>query len=395
MLAGAVEHVPVYNATLMGGQYFFRTDRASLSGNAQVVAAPILRLDDKWAVIPVWSSAYQGTKGVGDGVGAGTLFQQQMDHRIGFSALHTPDDSQWRLKPSVSYKRQYLKETRDETWGKGLFDYEKIAVGFEAENVYKEPFSYRLGLDVYRIKFPNYETLESAAGVDPQGNPLGRELASKNVLDSWNVQASLSGSRPFPYDDPKVSVSGGYSLLYQRFPDQRLVNRRGAFENAMRNDFQQSLNAAVGHPSRPWGLRLDSSFAASFVYNRSNQNTFDAARTQYIEDAYSYWSVGAGPAVTLSWGDRKRPTWASLGLRWSRVNFLGRLAQNADGLYLGEKQHQDRYIASVAYGYPIAPGFQLKVQTNWLWQSSNQAYEKTYAYTYRTANYLMGFTWEY
>jgi hypothetical protein len=394
-VAGAVEHMPVYNVNVMGGQYFFKDQRSSLSGNVQALAAPILKFNDSWSLIPTISSNYQGTKGVGDGVGSGTLYQQQMDHRLGVSALRSITGTTWKLKPTMSYKRQYLKETRNEDWGKGLFDYEKIAAGFEVENVYKEPFSWRAALDLYRIKFPNYESLESNAGVDPQGNPLGRELASKDVLDTHNVQASFSGSRPFPYDDPKVSLQAGVSSLYQRYPDQRLVNRRGSFDNSMRYDLQQALSASVGIPTKLRGARLDTSFGTSFTYNRSNQNTYDASRTTFIEDSYSYYSVGAGPAFTLSWGEVRRPTWASLSFRWNRTLFLGRLAQNADGLYLGEKQYHDRYVATLTYGYPIAPGFNLKVQSNFLWQASNQAYEKTYAYTYRTANYLMGFTWEY
>lgn len=394
-VAGAVEYLPVYNVNVMGGQYFFKAQRSSLSGNVHALGAPIFKLNDRWSLIPTVASNYQGTKGVGDGVGPGTLYQQQMDHRFGFSALHSVSGTNWRMKPSVSYKRQYLKETRNEDWGKGLFDYEKVAAGFEVENIYKEPFSWRAGLDLYRVKFPNYESLESNAGVDPQGNPLGRELASKDVLDTYNVQASFSGSRPFPYDDPKVSLQAGVSSLYQRFPDQRLVDRRGSFENDMRYDLQQALSFSIGVPSKVRGARLDTSFGTNFIYNRSNQNTFDAARVTFVEDSYSYYSVGAGPAATLSWGEARRPTWLTASFRWNRTQFLGRLAQNADGLYLGEKQYQDRYAMTLAYGYPIAPGFNLKVQTNFLWQASNQAHEKTYAYTYRTANYLMGFTWEY
>jgi len=200
--AKAVEVIPIFKTSLLGGQYFLFGSRANLSGNGTLVAAPVLEFNERWTLIPMWSSDYRGTKGVGEGVGAGTLFQQQMNHRISATGVYKPEDTTWRLKPSLSYKRQFLNETKNEKWGFGLFDFEKIAIGIEAENVYKEPFSYRFGFDAYRIRFPNYDSLESEVGVDPNGNPLGRELAPKNVLDTYNYRLSASGNLPFPYRDP-------------------------------------------------------------------------------------------------------------------------------------------------------------------------------------------------
>ena len=347
----------------------------------------------------MYAGSYQGTKGVDDGVGAGTLFQQQMDHRVSASAIRRLEGSDWKLKPSVSYKREFLKETRDEIWGKGLFDFEKIAAGFEAENAYKDPFTYRLAFDVYRVRFPNYESLESKSGVDPLGNPLGRELASKRVLDTYNYQLSASGSRPCPYENPQFVLSGTYSFLYQDFLDQRLVNQRGQFDDSARKDFLQSVSGSIGRPirTRVFGedARLDLSLGLSLAYDRSNQNTYDAVFSRYVPQAYSYVLFGAGPAANFSWGDSKQPSWLSGSFRWSRQNFLGRLAQDGEGLYGSAKQRQDRYSLFFGYGHPIAPKLTLTVRTNLLWAQSNQKYEKTYSYTYRAISYLLGVNYEY
>ena len=66
----------------------------------------------------------------------------------------------------------------------------------EAENVYKEPFSYRMGYDVFYTRFPNFKSLESKSGVDPAGLPLGRETAGVRTLDTINQQVSFSLTRP-------------------------------------------------------------------------------------------------------------------------------------------------------------------------------------------------------
>ncbi|HAM36977.1 MAG TPA: hypothetical protein DEB40_07085 [Elusimicrobia bacterium] len=397
--AAALEYVPVYNMSFLGGQYFMQGSRGNLNGNVRAVAAPLLRRDSEWSFLPLYVGEYQGIKGVDDGVGAGTLYQQKMDHKASFAALYTPRGGPWKLKPSLSYKREFLKETRDESWGRGLFDYEKLAMGFEAENLYREPFSYRLGMDIYRIRFPNYQSLESNAGTDPQGNPLGRELASRNVLDTYNYQLSASASYPLPYEEPVMSLTAEYGFLYQDYHDQRLVDARGQLADQSRRDFLQtvSMGATYPRPVQVFGeaCRLDSSLAFNFAYNGSNQNTYDASRTQFVGDSYSYYSAGGGPTFRMAWGDKKRPAMASLSMRYHHVAYLGRQAQDGDGIYSGSQQWQDRYLLGLNYAYPIARGFYLKVQTNLLWERSNQNYEKTYAYNYQTANYIMGFTYEY
>ena len=397
--ASAVEWTPVLNGSVSGGQYFFQGQRGNLGGNAVLNAAGLAKLSERWSLLPMYSGSYRGTKGVDDGVAAGTLFQQQMDHGLSVTGIRKLEDSTWSVKPSAGYKREFLKETRNESWGRGLFDYEKISAGIEFENKYKEPFSLRAGLDVFRVRFPNYESLESRSGVDPFGNPLGRELAPKHVLDTYNWQASVSGTRPWPFEAPKYVLSGSYSFLYKDFLDQRIVDQSGQFRDTARKDFLQSLGGSIVRPMpvRVFGDegRLDLSMGLSFSYNRSNQNTFDATFARYLADSYSYWTLGAGPAATLSWGDKKAPTWTSASFRWTRQSYLGRLVQDEVGAYGSAKQKHDRYALSLGCGYPIAPKLTMTFRTNFLWAASNQKYQKNYSYAYRAMNYLIGVAYEY
>jgi hypothetical protein len=400
--ARAAEYAPVLNATVMGGQYFFENNNANVSANASVNAAEAIKFDDRWTLVPLYSGSYQGTKGVNDQVAAGTLFQQAVDNRVSVTGIYSVEGSNWKLKPQASYKYEFLKETRDETWAHGLFDYEKIGAGFEAENVYNDPFSYKIGLDFFRIRFPNFQSLESQAPVDPLGNTLARSNANQSILDSYNYALSLSGSRPFPYNDPVVSLSAGYSVTWQEYIDQSIVDSKGQLTDHRpygRRDFLQTFNTSVGypHPLRLFGVdtRLDSSLNFNAAYNGSNQNFFDAAATQFFYDAYSYYSWGWGPAFGLTWGDKKHPTTAGVSFNYINTQYVGRQAENGDGIYIGDNQWQDRYQLTMKYSMPISPGFSLKAQTDFLWARSNNTFEKTYAYNYRTANYMLGFSYEY
>lgn len=393
----AYEVVPVYGFTMLGGQYFFAGDKSKLNANVTANAAPAVKLGGGRLFLPLYSGSYRGTKAVTDSVGAGSLFAQGMSHRLSFGYLRPVEGTSWKVKPSLSYKWDYLKETRDETWGRGLFDTQTVGLGFEAENTYKEPFSYRFGYDFFYTRFPNFKSLESKSGVDPAGNALGRETAGVRTLDTLNNQVTFSITRPVPYEKPVVALTMGYRLLWQKFHDQPLVNLAGQFQGENRQDFTNALTASVVHPREAFGgkARLAYGFSGGFTYLGSNQNTYDAGQTRYIADSYSYRTLSMGPSVSASWGPKESASTASLGFTWSRQSYFGRLVQDANGLYQTDKQRHDRFQLSLGYGVPIAPNFRMLAQANMLWVDSNMRYEKTYRYSYNTANYLMGFTYDY
>jgi hypothetical protein len=194
-------------------------------------------------------------------------------------------------------------------------------------------------------------------------------------------------------------LQGSAGFLYKDFADQRLVDSGGQFQATGRRDIAPSLAGSVGRPIpvKVFGGdgRVDLNMGLSFAYNKSNQNTFDATFAQYIPDSYSYWTLGAGPGATLSWGDRKAPAWLSGSLRWTRQTYTGRLVQDSAGAYGSEKQRHDRVGFSLGYGYPLAPKLTMTFKTNLLWATSNHKYEKNYRYDYRAANFLIGVSYEY
>lgn len=395
--ARALEVVPVYGLTMLGGQYFFAGDKSKLNANVTANAAPAVKLGGGRLFLPLYTGSYRGTKSVTDSVGSGSLFAQGMSHRLAFGYLRPIEGTTWKVKPSVSYKWDYLKETRDETWGKGLFDTQTVGLGFEAENTYKEPFTYRFGYDFFYTRFPNFKSLESKSGTDATGNPLGRETAGVRTLDTLNQQLSFTVTRPIPYEKPVVALTAGYRLLWQKFHDQPLVNLAGQFRSENRQDFTNSLTASAVHPREAFGgkARLGIGLNSGFNYTGSNQNTYDAGQTRFIADAYSNWSLTLGPSLSVGWGPKESPTTASTGLTWTRQSYFGRLVQDANGLYQSDTQTHDRYQLSFGYGTPIATNFRLLAQANFLWVDSNMRYEKTYKYTYNTSNYLLGFSYDY
>src|SRR5262249_50654230 len=117
---------PVLDVELLGGQYFFQHNDGALSGNFHFTAAAAIKSPrlSAWTFEPLLASGYRGTKQVTDLVGGGTLFQETIENRAALRAVYEASPL-WRVKPSASYEIDYLKETKDETWGHGLFDHRR------------------------------------------------------------------------------------------------------------------------------------------------------------------------------------------------------------------------------------------------------------------------------
>jgi hypothetical protein len=126
----AYDITPYYNASLMGGQYFYETNQGALAGNASLLATASMKFSSDFTLIPLYSGRYQGAKQVQDLAGGGTLFQALMDHMVSVKGVYSATPL-LKIKPELAIKREYLKETRNEAWGDGLFDY--MRPGFSIE----------------------------------------------------------------------------------------------------------------------------------------------------------------------------------------------------------------------------------------------------------------------
>ncbi|MBI5243126.1 MAG: hypothetical protein HY922_05490 [Elusimicrobia bacterium] len=389
----AVEVEPLLSLKFLGGQYFFQGQKGALSGNVSALFAPAVRLDERWAVLPSVSGSYQGTKQVIDLVGAGTLFQEQMDYRVAAKTVYQGADSLWRLKGGLGYKLQLLKETKDEDWGRGLFDYRTLDIGLEAEYVYRDPFSLRVGYDYAWTYFPNYDSLESEAAFDFQGRPLARELVGDAVL---NTHANmLTAALDVPLKGV-AAVQAGLRLMQQIYPNQPVVAPSGQLMGEKRTDYQTAFDASLKVPFAAGpDIRIAACADASVSNLISNQNSYDARAARWLDRFYNHTQVGAGAGLQFLFGDERLPIEWSLGASWSRRSYPHRPIQDESGLYQDESLRQRSWLFSTTLKYPMAPRFALMFNFQHGQTASNQGCRLFYSAGYRATNYLFGFTYDY
>ena len=383
---------PIMSLQVLGGQNFYGTQTPSLTGDAAGLFAPAVKINDQWSLLPSLSSDYIGTRQVLQIVGGGTLFRSEWDNDAQLKALYVPQGSAWKLKPFFSFKYDMLQETNDEPLGRGLYDYNQWDLGLDAEYVYLDPFAVRLGFDYYQVHFPNYTSLQSQAATQFQGASIAQELVGDYVLDSHNVLLSASADAPLWR---ALIAEGRLGLLYAYYPRQYVVDPAGAGTSALRQDVTTFIGAGL---KRPWQLgektKALASFDLDYLYDSSNQNSFDASQTQYIPYFYNYGELKLSPGFKLFVGPEKTPiVWQLSGSLWWR-RYPHRNIQDVNGAYLGSDLYTDNWMIQTSLAYPISAHFNLLFNAQYGQATSNEQYQELYQYTFTTATYMFGFSYD-
>ena len=381
---------PVANIDLLGGQYWVSESApASFGGNLNIFFSPAINFGSGTALLPIYSGSYSGTKDVQELVGGGTLARELQDHSLSFKFVKKLP-SQMKLKVSAGYKIEYLKETIDETWGKGLFDYNKTSVGFEFEKPL-EALKIRSGLDYYTMAYPNYQALitkpEFETSLDTTTYSELSTQAGINVLDYSTIALFFEGARQF---SEGFMGFARYNLALKNFVDQKTVQSSGEFSGTLRADTVHYLAAGASFGTS----RVKLGFSDTIQLYDSNQNSFDIANSKYIANYYDFIENSFSPNVVFSLGSGEIPM--KLSFFWDiayRV-YGERLAQQADSVYKADKISQTINTTGVSFVYPIAGSLSAKFAANYRDSVSNMKYEKNYKYNYYTLNYFVGINWQ-
>ncbi|MHB2025853.1 MAG: hypothetical protein ACYCPQ_04345 [Elusimicrobiota bacterium] len=388
-----VEISPIYDFSILGGQNFYTGQTGSLSLDADGLIAPAIKFNDNWSLLPSLSTVYNGTRQVIDIVGGGTLFQSQWDNQAELKAVYQPDGSNWRFKPYTSFKYEFLQQSSQEQLGQGLYDYYQWDVGADAEYVYRDPFSVRFGIDYYQVHFPNYTTLESQTATSFQGQSLARELVGNYVLDSQDILLSASADAPIL---GKLVLVGRADLLYAQYPDQHVVDNSDNLESSLRSDVTPIIGTGIKYP---WqigdGIKALGAFNVDYSYVSSNQNSFDASQTQYIPYFYNYGQLTVSPDFKIFIGPDKNPITCDLSVTWWYDRYPHRPIQDAAGAYLGQDLYTNNWMLETSLNYPMAEHFNLVFNVQYGQGTSNNQFQNFYQYSFTTATYMFGFSYDY
>jgi hypothetical protein len=384
--AYAIEVKPVVNAQLLGGQYFYNGSDNAFGAVTSLSAAPFLKFNEDWSLVPLYSGNYNGTQQVQDLIGGGTLFQEAQDHTGSLKLIRSFGDH-WKVKGIGAYGAQFLRETKDESWGHGLYDNRRASGGIETEYSWDKERFVRFAYDYYAIRFPNYTSLESQG--DAQG--LGRELNAPDVLDTHNHALTLGSQIALPWNG---FLEGTASYTWSHFGSEHVVDLAGQLTPEVRNDTIEALSLQGTWPivlKSRW--KLFSSLGYSWNHTLSNQNHYDAQQFFFNSNYYSYSTQSLQNQWTFAMGD---DPW-TLAWNWSLTHqsYADRAVQDSAGLYGTDATHVNGFFTGFTFTYPIAKGFKLNALTQFGWNDSNNHDNAVYQYHYNTQAYLAGFSYAY
>ena len=397
--SAAAQQLPAWKAQgdvdLMLGQYFFNGAAGSLNGYASADAQLLRSLSSDWGFYLDGRASYTGFKQVDELAGGGTLFQQSMDASLGAKWIKRWDEG-WSLKPSVGLDAQLFRETKDESWGKGLYDYYRPEAGVVWEHKTRLsdeiPWTWQLSYDLYYTRYPHFQSLTTQFGTEQTAPNPG-----SHILDTVSNQFGYRNE----YDLPDfISAWIFYSISFVSFTDQKVVQAQGQFLSTNRSDTNQSLNVGASKRFNDWQIlgRIRPVAALGFTITDqiSNQNDFDAdpKRLKFIGAFYDYWEARVSPSLTTTFLATK--TIVRLGADFASRSYTGRLAQNTDGSYKGEKLQQLSESVALDASYPVwRDDLLLKARVAWSNTSANTAFEQTYQYNYHDYNYFAGVGWKF
>jgi len=386
-LTAELKITPVANISLLGGQYFLEGETDSFTGNANIFFSPVINFSEKTALLPIYQGIYSGTKDVKELVGGGTLTRKVLDNSLTLKATHKISDD-LKAKVKVGYKMEYLQETEDEDkFGDGLFDYNRIIAGMEGEKALNENWNLRAGYDFYIMSYPNYSSLITTyqTSIDTATYTEISKNAGEDVLDYSTHELFFETIRSF---SEKLSGKIIYDIAYKSFNDQTIVKSDGSFSSSKRSDLVHLLSFGISNKLEKVTLNI----VNSVQYYDSNQNSFDANRTQYNANYYDFFQNNIMPSLVFSISKNVR-----LSLWWDVAYrmYLKRPAQNESGEYQDSKISQITNTTGTNLVIPVYKSLSLNIAGSYRDSSSNNKYEANYRYNYNTSNYFAGINWEY
>ena len=393
-LAGAEGFELMGKLDLAGGQYFFENQSGAVNGYGLFDAQLAKSYSSSSGFFISARSAYTGFKQVNELAGGGTLFQQSLDNSLGFKWIKRYEGG-YSLKPRAGIKNQLFRETKDEKWGKGLYDFNRYEGGLTLERKTRlglsTPWIYQLSWDVYYTRYARFKTLASQYGQEIAApNPGSRTLDTITNQFSYDSEFDLPG---FLKADVFVALS---MIGYQ---DQKVINSEGRYLSSKRSDSYQALNLALSKRYNDidilGGVRpvMGLSFGVSNLFSNQNHLDTDPAHLKYIRGYYDYWEARMGPSAQFTCVGTGFVT--RLSYEFAMRSYGNRLSQKGDGSYTSSRlgQYSGSFTAEAVY--PVYRSIDVKLQGNWATSRSNNRYEQVYRYNYESAMYFAGLEWRF
>jgi len=227
----AAEIISVGEVSLTGGSSMYEGSSSQSGGNFNLAFVPAVKFNEKVSLLPGYYATYRGSKSVYELIGGGTLYQDMMSHNITLRLINKISPHT-KFKVRAGYLLNYFRETKDEDWGEGLFDYSKLTGGIEIEKKTAFFEKFILSLDILKVTFPEYASLAS--------EQYGKEVyPGENILDFSGI---MLYARILKRLGEKSILSMNATFTMKDFPEQNIILKDASFSLDKRKDRTTYIN---------------------------------------------------------------------------------------------------------------------------------------------------------
>ena len=384
--------VTVLDADLRGGYTRIRHGQGTSGAVGSVFVLPAIQFTGQRSLLPIYTfNGFLYDRLVEESA----LFQVRQVHAGSLGFKQGLSES---FSAKLSFEGTYAlnQETRDEKLGNGLYDYYDLggrgALTYgRVQHGHRAPLS--ASFKVYQRRYPNFESLaaENQKFLIQEDPAAAAALATKEKKPKDYLAYEL-GSDATWWLTPRMRLNAGYSAALAFYEDRFLRTSQGEISDTKRLDHIHQLNGRllVVH-SRSWqyGVGIRNLFFAS------NDSRYDADQpvTPFMPRFYQHYSVAMTPFVTwvLPFERELKPRVRMSAGVLGRF-FSHRLAQEGDGVFKNNKQHEQEYSLGLTGWYPLTKEFSLATGVYGRVARSNTRFEQFIPYNYELLTITGGIT---
>ena len=388
------EYIPLFDFAAYGT--YSNPDKGKDVWGASVYGSvsPAVKYDDKLYIIPLYNGSYEREKFFVQEEEGGRPYTEIQHHDLSATAKYLLTDKA-TISPSIFGGWDLNVETRDESWGHGLYDYNEFGSGCDFDYmVYDTPkaqIQMVNGFKWYVRRYPNYHSLLSLATVtSPEEHE--KDYNGIGLSTGWQY-ANLKNA----------SLSIKYLMLMKYYIDKRVVDEDGILERTKRREFTNSVRLKGSYsPSPDKGFQYR--YSSEFAYNASNENFYDSRGTATLSDDvftpkyYNYLSLDARPEISYIFASKKKDK--PIAILNGSYSFLmrfytNRKAQEANSQYTPDEERDFEHVFKTSLEIPLNKNVSWITQYDYTIEQSNTKFEEFYTYSYKMQRVLTGISLTY
>ncbi|OGF46918.1 MAG: hypothetical protein A2452_07115 [Candidatus Firestonebacteria bacterium RIFOXYC2_FULL_39_67] len=357
--------IPLFDADIRMAYSSVLESSGGYAGSGWIFFMPAMKLSETDYILPVFNINVSLSERV---IEEETLFLKRMNN-LGSVAYKHKFSKELEGKVSFDTKYNFNMETKDEPFGKGLYDLYDIGVsGSVSYNFFfnDKPLPLMFGAKYYQRKYPNYTSLGAASVTITDG----KEFKPKD----FNAVAFTVDYKTVI---APVFAELTYNLVCKNYLDAYTRTSNGEISDTIRLDTAHYVTLSAQMPVSQGtmaGLDIDYSLYAS------NGSIYDSTNLVFTGEYYAFGSLAFKPYYSFNLiGDLNAALFYQILFR----NYKLRKARDSSGAYTSDNQSDLENAIGISLKYPIDKNFNLVAGLSYMAADSNMKYQDYVKYNFK------------